>query len=453
MTAPAPVKLFFLFLGDLVVLYASLVAALAIRLGSTGVIEPLAPHLYPFTLLFLIWLVVFYIVGLYDLRRLRRLLDLLKMLAAAVVVNTVLAVGFFYLLPVFGIAPKTSLVLVVIIAAILELAWRRIFQRLTIRGEPSSRALLLGSGETTDAVLAAVAEHPQLGYVIRLHLALAPTSLEELRGLVREKNINTVILPRHLHHDPILTRACYELLREGVEVQDLATVYELFFRKIPLMELEESWFLEFVASSHRLYDQLKGGIDLVAALLLTVILSPLGALAAVAVALTSRGPIFYRQTRTGRHGRPFTLYKFRSMYHSPERNPDAQATAPVWSGPRDPRITPVGRVLRFTHLDELPQLLNILRGELSFVGPRPERPEFVSLLIQEIPHFDIRHVLKPGITGWAQVNYPYGASVADAYEKLQYDLFYLKNRSPVLDLAVALNTLKLFFVGSQNKPR
>ena len=178
--------------------------------------------------------------------------------------------------------------------------------------------------------------------------------------------------------------------------------------------------------------------DLVGAAVLLVVSAPAVLVAAILVKLTSRGPAIYAQARVGRGGRVFTMYKLRTMYLDSERE-----TGPTWAAAADPRVTPVGRLLRRTHLDEFPQLWNVLRGDMSIVGPRPERPQFVADLEQRLPYYAERHVVKPGITGWAQINYPYGASVEDAREKLEFDLYYAKNYTPFLDLLILLQTARV----------
>jgi exopolysaccharide biosynthesis polyprenyl glycosylphosphotransferase len=164
---------------------------------------------------------------------------------------------------------------------------------------------------------------------------------------------------------------------------------------------------------------------------------PLLVATAIAIPLESRGPAIYRQERVGRNGRPFVLYKFRSM------RTDAESAGPQWAGEDDPRITRIGRFIRRTRIDEIPQVFNVLKGDMSFIGPRPERPHFVERLKKEIPFYNERHRVRPGITGWAQINYPYGASVEDAKEKLSYDLYYIKNYSLLLDIIVLFSTIEV----------
>jgi exopolysaccharide biosynthesis polyprenyl glycosylphosphotransferase len=177
------------------------------------------------------------------------------------------------------------------------------------------------------------------------------------------------------------------------------------------------------------------------AFLALVLSLPLMALVALAIKLDSRGPVVYMQERVGLHGRVFRIIKFRSMFV------DAEKDGPVWAGESDPRVTRVGRIIRKLRLDELPQFINILRGEMSFIGPRPERPVFVEYLGREIAYYSQRHLVKPGLTGWAQIRRPYGASLEDAREKLQYDLYYIKNQSPVLDAIIVIETIRIVLFG------
>jgi lipopolysaccharide/colanic/teichoic acid biosynthesis glycosyltransferase len=243
-------------------------------------------------------------------------------------------------------------------------------------------------------------------------------------------------VPARLKKHPHIARLLYANLGLGIEIIDFATLYEICFQKVPLSELEEVWFLENVAQRHELYDILKRPLEMFLAASLGITLLPLGVAIIAAIKFTSPGSAFFSQRRVGRHGHNFTLWKFRTMRH------DAECNGPVWAKPNDSRITVIGRFLRQTHLDELPQLWNILRGDLSFVGPRPERPEFTKRLAGQIPFYELRHLVRPGLTGWAQINYRYGASTADAYEKQQYDIFYLKHRSFWIDFLILLKTAR-----------
>jgi exopolysaccharide biosynthesis polyprenyl glycosylphosphotransferase len=227
-------------------------------------------------------------------------------------------------------------------------------------------------------------------------------------------------------------------LRTGVAFDHLASVYEEYTGKIALENLRPSWliFSQGFRKTRALL-AVKRTIDVTLAILGLIFAAPIMILVVPLVKLTSRGSVMYHQERVGLHGRVFTVHKFRTMKH------DAEATTgPVWSQPNDARVTHVGRLLRLTRVDELPQLWNVLRGDMSLVGPRPERPSFVDQLTATIPFYPQRHVVKPGLTGWAQIRYAYGASVEDAVEKLQYDLYYIKNLSVALDLVIVLETIK-----------
>jgi sugar transferase (PEP-CTERM system associated) len=232
-----------------------------------------------------------------------------------------------------------------------------------------------------------------------------------------------------------------ELLRaklRGVRVEDVSTVYERMTGKLLVEDLRPSWLIfsdGFRAS--RLTRQTKRGFDLLLAAIGLIVASPLMLLTALAVWIESRGAVLYRQDRVGQNGATFTLYKFRSM------RADAEQGTPVWARPVDDRVTRVGRVIRRARLDELPQLWNVLRGDMSFVGPRPERPFFVAQLVERFPLYEQRHAVRPGITGWAQVKYRYGASMEDSLEKLRYDLYYVKHLSVAFDLTILFDTVKV----------
>ena len=215
--------------------------------------------------------------------------------------------------------------------------------------------------------------------------------------------------------------------------------YESIYRKIPLSELNEEWFINELQTNQKSFDILKRLMDMILSLVILVVFSPLWILIMILNAVTSAGPVIYKQKRVGRNGQEFTVYKFRTMII------DAEKAGAVWSAKGDDRVTSFGKILRYTHLDEMPQLWNILSGDLSFVGPRPERPEFTTTLKDKIAHYNIRHIIKPGLTGWAQINYRYGATVEDALEKLQYEIYYLKHRSIILDILIMIKTIRMIF--------
>ena len=231
---------------------------------------------------------------------------------------------------------------------------------------------------------------------------------------------------------------------EGIQVFDLSEFYERFMSKVPIFHLKDGWFVfsqGFNLLHHSAEMRVKRIVDIFAAVVGLVVFLPLILLASLLVTASSRGGPIFIQERTGLNGRTFKLYKIRTMVHN------AESEGVRWASPDDKRVTPVGRFLRKTRIDELPQLWNVIKGDMSFIGPRPERPVFNRKLEKEIPYYDLRHLVKPGITGWAQVMYPYGASVEDARRKLEYDLYYIKNYSLILDVAIVLKTFRIVFGG------
>ena len=267
-------------------------------------------------------------------------------------------------------------------------------------------------------------------------------NVEDIEAKVAEMDITRVVcMDEHLFH-PSTARSLRVLRYNGVRVTTLAQAFEDSYQTVALELVTDLWLLTASAHPEIVYiRKLKRAFDIVVVLALLLVLGPVCLLGMLAVWVTSGKPIFYRQVRTGRLGMPFEILKLRSM------RTDAEVAGAQWSSKKDPRVTPLGNFLRKFRIDEIPQLFNILKGEMSFVGPRPERPEFIEQLVKEIPLFSERLMLPPGLTGWAQVNYPYGASVDDARRKLEYDLYYLKHMGLLLDIFILLDTVKTVLRG------
>ncbi|MGH9266844.1 MAG: sugar transferase, partial [Acidimicrobiales bacterium] len=247
-----------------------------------------------------------------------------------------------------------------------------------------------------------------------------------------------VVLDRAAQADESVVRQAAALHEAGVRVRTLALFYDEWLGKLPLAELERVALMFDVGELHRArYGRVKRVVDLAVGLPALALLALVLPAVAVANLVANRGPLLYRQDRVGRGGRPIRLLKLRTMAAGV-----AGVAAGEWAAEGDPRVTPGGRWLRRTHLDELPQLLNVVRGELTLVGPRPEQPHYVAELVAKLPFYDLRHLVRPGITGWAQVKHPYGASAADALEKLQYEFWYLRHQGLALDLRILGRTLR-----------
>ena len=280
--------------------------------------------------------------------------------------------------------------------------------------------------------------------IIQNNTCLLIDSINDFVSLSRQSWTGVLIDTTQPKLSAEISQELINMQRRGIFIYSLADFCEQFWQKIPPSYIHDDWFTSasgFSILHNQINVKLKQAVDSLAAAVLLIVTLPLTLLTAIAIKLDSPGSIFYSQIRTGLNGKKFTIYKFRSMCQN------AEQMGVQWTAEKDPRITRIGLWLRKTRIDELPQLWNILKGEMSLIGPRPERPEFDVQLRQAIPYYDVRYLVKPGITGWAQVRYPYGASVEDAYQKVAYDLYYIKNYSLWLDVAIALKTVRVVLLG------
>ena len=430
--------------GDIVVLWLSLGLTLTIRYGDIFNQQIWRLHFWPFVFIYALWLVIFFIGGLYDLGSARNNWRFYNNLFKTLLGAGVIAAALFYLVPFFGITPKTNLVLNLTIFAILFSLWRNLYNFWAKSSHLFNRVLIVGKTKESEEIVQQVARNPQLGYKIQkfVHLDDVKIVFDLIEVIVKNK-INTIVVAVHLHKNPDLIKNLYNCLPLKISLLDIPTFYERITGKIPVSGIEEIWFLENLMNKQRdLYEAFKKVADLLIALTAFLVSLPLYPLIALLIKINSPGPIFYTQKRVGQDGKIFTIYKFRSMVVDAEKN------GAVWARKNDCRVTGVGRLLRSTRLDEIPQLLNVLRGDMAFVGPRPERPEFAfnNNVLAKLPFYQIRHLIKPGLTGWAQIKFHYASSEKDTLEKLQYDLYYLKNRSFFLDMAIILRTIKILLI-------
>jgi len=427
---------FLLFCGDIACLYLSLLGTVFFGFWQDFSWELVFLHFLPFSILYFFWLIIFFIFGLYELNLTRAKINFYPRLLGSLLTGFFLGVIFFYLVPLFEITPKTNLVLNILIFGVLILCWRKAFYLLF-----SSRFLnnvaILGENSKQEFIAKEILNRPYLGYKLVAIFRKSRNLLSQLQ----EKKINTLIVTEDPALNFDLLQDLYRCLETRINFMDWSQFYETICEKVPTSLINQTWFLENLKEGEKgFYDKIKQGVDIILAGLLLIISSLLWPLIALSIKLEDNGSVLYYQKRIGKDRKSFFLFKFRSMKVGAE-----EKTGPVWAKEKDPRITKVGKFLRRFHFDELPQMLNVLKGELSLVGPRPERPEFVEQLEKEIPHYHIRHLIKPGFTGWAQLKFRYGRSVMDSQEKFQYDLYYLKNRSFFLDLGILLKTFQLFF--------
>jgi sugar transferase (PEP-CTERM system associated) len=334
-------------------------------------------------------------------------------------------------------------------------AWRIFYGRFALKMLASERVLFLGASPVIEEIMRYLAEHPEtglasVGYVddqpdagVRVGGSQWLGSIAELRQVVAQSKPQRIVVGLSERRQRLPVNELLEMRLSGIHIEDALSTYEATFGRISTRELRPSQLIfsstEFGPNPRRVL--LQALYSTAIAVLATVLTAPIMLLAAILVKLSSPGPALFRQDRVGKDNRIFTLYKFRSMYTNAEASSGA-----VWAKPDDPRVTPVGKWLRKLRLDELPQLLNVLRGDMSIVGPRPERPEFVKELTERIPYYRQRHCVKPGITGWAQINHNYGGTVEDTIIKLEYDLYYIKNLAPALDAFIMFHTAKVMLL-------
>jgi sugar transferase (PEP-CTERM system associated) len=396
--------------------------------------------------------VCLYYADLYDLRIVSDRRELFVRIVQALGSASFVLAGLYFLFPTLIIGRGVFMISVGLVIASVS-AWRVVFEWLSRRIRPRERLLLVGTSGAAVALAREIFERRhELGIEIVGFVDPDPArvgapvlnpgiigTVDDIPSIVRSRSVDRVVVSLADARGKLPMDKLLDMKLAGVSFDHLASVYEEYTGKIAVENLRPSWliFSAGFKKSHIL-SATKRTLDIVIALFGLVIAAPILAITAVAVKLTSAGPVLYHQRRVGQNGRVFTLHKFRTM------RADAEAqTGPVWASKEgDSRITRIGGFLRRARLDELPQLWNVIVGEMAIVGPRPERPEFVGALTQQIPYYGQRHVVRPGITGWAQVRYSYGASTEDALQKLQYDLFYIKNLSIALDFYIILETIK-----------
>ena len=414
------------FLGDLFFLVFALWLTLVIRHLSLPSLELFKEHLLPFSVLFVVWVFVFYTAGLYD----KRVMILRKRLPGTIfnvqVVNVAIAVLFFYLFPGLELTPKTILFIYLIVSFILILFWRTGIDTL-LRKRKKQRVLLIGEGPDIDELAIEINEN------LMYNMEVERIKLSDM-GSDFLKDYSMLIID--LRDEEIRKRIpeMYKLMISGTPVVDAEKIYEDIFGKVPLSSLEQQWFLKDLSFySHLVYDFIKRVVDVVLSFTAGLLSLTLYPFIWLAIKIDDGGPVFIVQDRLGQGGKTIKIFKFRSMNCNDKG---------VWVKDMDKRITRVGRLLRKTRIDELPQLYNVLRGDISLIGPRPDISGLKCKLEKEIPYYNIRTVVRPGLSGWAQVNQEKPPqSVEETKERLMYDLYYIKNRSLMLDLKIILRTL------------
>jgi len=395
------------------------------------------------------------ILGLYfqdlytDLRITSRIL-LVQQVCLAVGCALLFMAFLGYLKPDFVLGRWLTIVGSLAVIVLLP-PWRIFFWTYIIGAMNSERVLLVGNSSILGEVISCLMERPEFGYTILGYLCedepcAFPVpclgAVTNVRQVCDEYKPTRIVVGMAERRNRLPVQELLEIRFGGIIIEDAADTYEIAMRRVCSRKIQPSQLIFSSMLGPRPHAiAIQNFYSFVIGIFGLVVFSPLMLLTAIAVKLSSPGPVFYRQRRVGTNGHVFTLYKFRSMYV------DAEArTGAVWASVDDPRITPIGRWLRKLRLDELPQLWNVVKGDMAIVGPRPERPEFVDLLAHQIPYYRQRLAVKPGITGWAQINHKYGDTELDAMIKLEYDLYYIKNVAPALDFYIIFHTIKVMLL-------
>lgn len=448
-----PGRLFVLLVTENVLILLAIWATITFQLGTSEITAH--PSLFLKALVVTaICQLCFYYADIYDLRTVGSKLEVFFRLMQALGAAAILLAGLFVLFPEMRMGERV--VEISIIATVFTiLLWRFLVEWLNRAYGGGERILLVGSATAVQDLAREIKGRPDLPIELLGTVSETEESHSDIEGLkdlgtlshlesiISETTPDRVIIALKERRQQLPINMLLKKRMQGLLIEEASTLYQKITGKIPVESIHPSSLIfseGFLQSPfRRAYARIFGFLGGIVAL---VLCGPLMLLVAIAIKLDSKGPVLYRQTRVGKNGRPFEILKFRSMRIDAET-----ASGPVWAQEKDPRITRVGRFIRTVRFDELPQFLNVLYGQMGFVGPRPERPHFVEQLAQRIPFYDLRHSVRPGITGWAQVSCQYGATVEESKEKLEYDLFYIKNVSLSLDFMILFQTIKIVLFG------
>jgi len=432
---------FFLLLGDLIFFYVSLWLTLLLRYGDIPQGGLLKTHIEAFSLLFIVWLVVFFIAGLYEKHTLILKSKLPNIILNAQVANSLLAVLFFYVIPYFNITPKTNLFIYLLISLGMILLWRN-YGIVVLGPIKKQKGLLIGSGKEMQDLKEEVNNNTRYNLEFTSFIDLDEIDGEsfhkEVLNKVYSEGVSIIVVDLHNEKVEAILPNLYNLIFSRIQFVDIHKVYEEIFDRVPLALVRYNWFLENLSlSPKKTYTVIKRAIDIFVSFVLGVLSLVLYPFVVLALKIEDGGKVFYVNERLGQNNKTIKIFKFRSM-----RNLDSGEEALKSKN----LITRVGAFLRKTRIDELPQLWNVLRGDLSLIGPRPEIPELAYIYEEEVSYYNVRHLIKPGLSGWAQLYQktpPKFQTHSEATKlKLSYDLYYIKNRSLFLDLKIVLKTIK-----------
>jgi len=443
------IKKLFLCLGDIIIIIFSLNLAYYIRLKSLIDISSLNYGILVILFLLITYLISFYIFDLYNTRLDYKNIRFFSLVVGALILVSLFAVIFFYFFP-YKLGRGVFVISLALTGALITV-WRIVYSSLLKLTVPQRNVLIIGTKRKAEAIYSLIKMNPEYKVIamfdknIRKIESSNEKSSEEILSLekiVDDYQVDDVIVTTEPTKK--LNKELVNCKMKGINIYDIPSLFEALLYKLPISNINPRWFLYtdgFGKLGSKIYKRLKRMIDLFTSSLLLIINFPIGIIISLAIKLSSKGPLFLIQERIGENNKPFKIIKFRTMVTGAEKG------EPKWAEEDDPRVTSLGKILRKTRLDELPQIINVIKGEMSLVGPRPEREFFVKKLMDKIPFYSYRFSVKPGLTGWAQINYKYGDSDKDALEKLQYELYYVKNMSLLLDFRILLQTVRIVLFG------
>ncbi|HSR88875.1 MAG TPA: sugar transferase [Candidatus Udaeobacter sp.] len=439
-----------LLLGDLIMLYLGLYFALYFRYLKIPA-QNWQDLLSPMTQLFFLAIIVLFIAGLYDVSKTKNSWSFYQKIIISTLTWTVFGIIYFYINPKTAITPKTILLLTALIGFGLISLWRFFYNKF-ISTTLKYNVIFAGITDEVKELIINIQKEPRLGYFIsgiieenkNLENQFANIVFGKTITEINNKNKNPatiIVLSPQMTAEKTLLKELYLSLFQQVSIINLADFYESVMRRIPPFTFSEGWFIANLHEQQKkIYDRFRILTDYVLAVLIGLFFGITFPFLALAIKINSKGKIFFTQNRVGRQGQIFKVYKYRTM-QSLAADGSAETSGPQFAATQDSRITSVGKILRLTRLDEVPQFINILKGEMSVIGPRPERPEFVQQLTEKMPYYSLRHLIKPGLTGWAQINKAYYGTIEENLQKLEYDLYYIKNRGLTLDISIILRTI------------
>lgn len=450
-------RMLLLLLAEALLLFGGVIVAVYVRLGAVDAEETLLQRngFYKAALATVFCLASFYLFDLYDFVVMHDRRELVLRLMQALGLAWVALALMFYAVPQVMIGRGVSFISLPL-ALLLMVAWRLAIHWVLGHPDLGERILIVGSGPFAVEIARETLGRPDAGFrvvgFVDSDPALVGKSLinpkvigltSELRSIVKKENIDRIVVAIGDRRGQFPTQELLRLSLSGeVSIEESASFYERLTGRVLLDMIRPSWLIFSSRGQRaRINELFRVIMHRTIALTGACLSLPIAIVTAILIKIDSRGPVLYKQERVGKNGRGFTLMKFRSM------RVDAEKDGPVWAKTEDERTTRVGRIIRKIRVDEIPQFWSILRGDMNFVGPRPERPHFVSQLAEEIPFYEQRHLIPPGLTGWAQIKYPYAASIEDARQKLQYDLYYIKNQSLTLDATILFETVKTILFG------